>query len=74
MATILKALKLDGASLLVATTDHDLNVFKSARNIDQVTVSPVSGLTALNLLSPKRVLMTKAALDALRARAVKHAS
>ena len=68
MAAILKALKLDKSSLLVATAQYDLNVYKSARNIDQVTVSPVSGLNALILLEPKRVLMTKAALDAVRAR------
>jgi large subunit ribosomal protein L4 len=68
MAAILKALKLDATSLLVATAEHDVNVYKSARNIDRVTVSPVSGLTALNLLEPRRVLMTKAALDAVRAR------
>jgi large subunit ribosomal protein L4 len=66
MAAILKALKLHGASLLVATAKHDVNVFKSARNIDQVTVSPVSDLNALNVLEPRRVLMTKAALDAVR--------
>jgi large subunit ribosomal protein L4 len=69
MAAILKALKLDGTSLLVATAEHDANVFKSARNIDQVTVAPVAGLNALNLLSPQRVLMTKAALEAVRSRA-----
>jgi large subunit ribosomal protein L4 len=69
MAKILKALKLDSTSLLVATAEHDVNVYKSARNIDRVTVSPVSGLTALNLLEPRRVLITKAALDAVRARA-----
>ncbi len=74
MAAILKALKLDRSSLLVATAEHDLNVYKSARNIDQVTVSPVSGLNALNLLQPRRVLMTKAALDAVRARANKRES
>jgi large subunit ribosomal protein L4 len=73
MAAILKALKLSGNSLLVATAKHDLNVFKSARNIDQVTVSPVSDLNALSLLSPRRVLITKAGLDALRARSGKHA-
>lgn len=74
MAAILKALNLNNSSLLVATADHDLNVYKSARNIDQVTVSPVSGLTALNVLAPRRVLVTKAALDALRARVAKKAS
>jgi large subunit ribosomal protein L4 len=74
MTAILKALKLTGSSLLVATAEHDLNVYKSARNIDQVTVSPVSGLNALNVLQPRRVLMTKAALDALRTRNGKQAS
>jgi large subunit ribosomal protein L4 len=68
MAAILKALNLRGASLLVATADLDANVYKSARNIEQVTVTPVSGLNALNLLLPRRVLMTKAALDAVRQR------
>jgi large subunit ribosomal protein L4 len=70
MAAILKALKLSG-SLLVTTAEHDVNVHKSARNIEQVTVSPVAGLNALAVLSPKRILITKAALDALKARAGK---
>jgi large subunit ribosomal protein L4 len=68
MAAILKALNLSGDSLLVATAEHDANVYKSARNIDQVTVSPVSGLNALSLLAPNRVLITTAALDAIRAK------
>ncbi len=50
MAAILKALKLDGDSLLVATAEHDVNVYKSARNIAEVTVSPVSDLNALAML------------------------
>jgi len=66
MAAIIKALGLGNSSLLVTTAELDANVYKSARNIDQVTVSPVSGLNALLLLTPKRVLMTKAALDAVR--------
>jgi large subunit ribosomal protein L4 len=68
MAAILKALGLANASLLVATAEHDANVFKSARNIDRVTVTPVSGLNALNLLAPQRVLMTRGAIEALKAR------
>jgi large subunit ribosomal protein L4 len=69
MAAILRALKCDGASLLVATAGHDVNVYKSARNIEGVSVSPVSGLNALNVLAPRKVLVTKAALDAIRQRA-----
>lgn len=68
MASILKALKCDGVSLLVATAGHDVNVYKSARNIAGVSVSPVSGLNALSVLTPRRLLVTKAALDALRQR------
>lgn len=68
MATIIKALGLSGQSLLVTTVEHDVNVYKSARNIDRVTVSPVAGLNALNVLAPRRVLVTRAALDALRKR------
>jgi large subunit ribosomal protein L4 len=68
MAAILKALNLTGSSLLVTTAAHDANVYKSARNIDRVTVSPVSGLNALCVLEPRRLLMTRAALDAVRKR------
>lgn len=65
MASILKALKLDG-SLLVAIEGHDANVFKSVRNIADVAILPVGELNALEVLRPKRMLMTKAALDAFR--------
>ena len=63
MASILRALNCQGQSLLVATAGYDANVYKSARNIDGVSVSPVADLNALALLKPNRVLMTKAALD-----------
>lgn len=69
MAGILKSLKLDKSTTLVATEGYDLTVLKSARNIDGVTVSPVKDLNALSILKPRRVLMTKAALDAVRAAA-----
>lgn len=66
MAAILKSLKLAGQSTLIATESHDVNVYKSARNIDRVTVAPVNGLNALNVLTPRRMLVTKAALDAIK--------
>ena len=65
MAATLKALGLEGTSTLVATAEHDLNVYRSARNIAKVSVSPVSDLNALSVLSPRRMLVTKAALDAI---------
>lgn len=74
MAAILKALKIDGASLLVAVAEHDTNVYKSIRNIDSVSVQPISDINALSVLSPRRVLVTKAALDSLREKAKAKAS
>lgn len=69
MAAILKALKIDNTSLLVAIAENDTNVYKSIRNIDSVSVQPISDINALSVLSPRRMLVTKAALDALRERA-----
>jgi len=66
MAAVLKALKLTDSSLLVTISEHDVNVYKSIRNLDGVSVLPVAELNAWNVLHPKRLLMTTAALDALR--------
>src|ERR1700683_1601964 len=38
MAAVLKALGLSGSSLLVTTAEHDVNVYKSARKRDRVSV------------------------------------
>ncbi len=65
-ASILKALKLGETTVLVALPDYDINVYKSLRNLEGVSVSPVSELNALNVLAPKRLLMTASALDAIQ--------
>jgi large subunit ribosomal protein L4 len=69
MSGILGALSLGGVSTIIATADHDVNVYKSARNIAGVTVSPVAELNALSVTMPRRMLVTKEALDALCGRA-----
>jgi len=56
---------------LIATETLDVNVYKSARNIDKVNVAPVANLNAYSVLLPRKLLVTKAALDAIR---VKHGS
>lgn len=66
MASILKALKINGQTLLVAVPGYDANVYKSIRNLAGVQVLPVSELNALDVLRPRRLLMTPAAMDALR--------
>jgi large subunit ribosomal protein L4 len=53
-------------STLLTTAALDPVVYKSARNIDKVTVSPVADLNALAVLTPRKMLVTKAALDAIK--------
>ncbi|MHB1034466.1 MAG: 50S ribosomal protein L4 [Pirellulales bacterium] len=69
MASILKSLKWDGKNLLVTTAGHDPNVYRSARNIANVEVSSVADLNALSVLHPRRLLVTRAAMDSIKARA-----
>lgn len=71
MAAILAALGLQGKSTLVTIETHDVNVYKSTRNIDRVSISPVAGLNALSVLTPQRMLATKAALDAIKQRSAR---
>jgi large subunit ribosomal protein L4 len=58
-----------GESLLVTTAGYDRNVLKSARNIAGVSVAPAGDLNAYSVLASRRMLVTKAALDALVASA-----
>ena len=71
MAAVLKALRIDGVSLLVAVAEQDANVYKSIRNLAGVSVAPVAELNAWSVLRPQRLLMTTSALDALRQKAAK---
>jgi large subunit ribosomal protein L4 len=72
MAAILNALKLSGLTTLITTAAIDANVYRSSRNIEGVSVAPVADLNALSVLKPKRLLVTKAALDEIKARAARN--
>jgi large subunit ribosomal protein L4 len=74
MASILKALKIDGISLLVAVDRYDENVYKSIRNLAGVSVLPVAELNALDVLRPRRLLMTTSALNAFRDKVAKQSA
>lgn len=74
MAGTLSALGLGGVSTLIAVASHDVNAYKSSRNIPGVSISPVSDLNALGVLSPRKMLVTRAALDAIRERSTESAS
>jgi large subunit ribosomal protein L4 len=66
MAGILKALKLTGSTCLIGTANLDRKVYQSARNIPGVEIMPASQFNAYSVLRPKRVLLTRAALNELR--------
>lgn len=65
-AAILTALNVVDTRVLFTVPGYDVNVYKSGRNIPRVTIMPVSDINALELLLPKKIIMTKAALDAFR--------
>jgi large subunit ribosomal protein L4 len=69
VAGLLKSLGLTGQSCLLAIEQHDPLVWKSARNIESVSVSPAVELNAHKLLQQRRLLVTEAALDKLRGKA-----
>jgi large subunit ribosomal protein L4 len=66
MAAIVKALKLEGTTCLVGTAGHDPLVYRSARNIPGFEVAPVAQFNAYAVLRPKRLLLTRAALEELK--------
>jgi large subunit ribosomal protein L4 len=66
VAGILKALGLTAESCLLAIRDYDNTLYRSARNIATLQVSPCRELNAYDVLRQRRFLVTKEALDALR--------
>ena len=65
MVELLGNLKIE-ASVLVATDAYDVNAYKSGRNIPRTTVLPAADINAYEILKPKKVVMTKKALDTFR--------
>jgi len=69
MAGVLKALNLGETTCLVGTAGLQPTVYKSARNIRGVEILPTADFNAYAILRPKKVLLTRAALDELRKKA-----
>jgi large subunit ribosomal protein L4 len=69
MVEILDALDLDGTTCLIGIAnseiDEERRVYLSARNIRGVEVQPASQLNAYAVLRPRRLLLTRAALQEL---------
>ncbi|MCC6510929.1 MAG: 50S ribosomal protein L4 [Pirellulaceae bacterium] len=68
LASVLKALGLAGQTTLLATGELSPNVYMSGRNIPGLTISPVADLNAHLLLRPRRVLLTKSAVEAIKSK------
>lgn len=60
--------KLANRTCLLAIEQHDPNIWKSARNIPGLSVSPAVELNAYKLLQQKCLVVTVAALDQLRSK------
>jgi large subunit ribosomal protein L4 len=79
MAGILKAIKIGkrtteqgekdvsllDTTVLIGTEKLDANIYKSARNIDGVKVLPAAEFNCYTVLKQKRLVLTRAALNAL---------
>jgi len=67
VAGMLKSLGVSGKSCTLTMETHDPVVWKSSRNIPDISVAPAGDLTAYTLLRRKHLVVSKAALDRIRA-------
>ena len=68
IAGMLQALGVSEKSCLLTIDKYDANIWKSARNIPKLSVSPASDLNAYDLLQKRQLVVTKSALDQIRTR------
>ncbi len=61
-----KDVTLADTTVLIGTDKLDTNVYKSARNIEGVKVLPAAEFNCYTVLKQKRLVLTRAALEALR--------
>jgi large subunit ribosomal protein L4 len=66
VAQVLKALGLKEDSTLLAIKDYDITLYRSARNIGNLMISPARELNAYDVLRQRRFLVTKEALEVLK--------
>lgn len=69
LASAFKAMGLEGQTKTLALGGLDRNVYLSGRNIEGLTISPVADLNALIVLRPRKLVMTREALDWIKAKA-----
>lgn len=67
LATLLKALGQSGKGCLLVIEKHDANIWRSGRNIPELWVSCCDDLNAYDLLHQRQLIVTRGALEKLRA-------
>jgi large subunit ribosomal protein L4 len=65
--TVEKDVTLLDTTVLIGTAAYDVNLYKSGRNIEGVQVLPAAEFNAYAVLRGKRLILTKAAFEALKA-------
>ena len=65
VAALIQALELEGRKVLLMTSGHDLNVYKSGRNLPKVDVVDAASASTLDLLSADIVVMQEGALETI---------
>jgi large subunit ribosomal protein L4 len=68
VADLFKAIGLYGHGCTLALAGHDANIWKSARNLESVLVSPAAELNAYTVLRQRHLVITRDALDGLLGR------
>ncbi|MFN3193719.1 MAG: 50S ribosomal protein L4 [Aureliella sp.] len=63
LVSTLKALGLDGMTATIATGDYEPQVHLSSRNVQGISVTRAADLNALCVLKPKRLVLTKDAVE-----------
>lgn len=66
LATILKALSLNGKKTLLLTSKNELAVYKSGRNIPTVSVREADKASTYDILDTQVLLIQKSAVDVLQ--------
>lgn len=66
VAALLEAVGLGATSSLLTISAHDDDIWRAARNISNLWVSPAADLTAYKLLHQKQLVLTTETLDLLR--------
>lgn len=67
IADMLKAFGIGQVSALLVIPEHDMDIWRSSRNIATLWTAPVKELNAYSLLHQRHLVITKEAIDLVRA-------